>query len=88
MPPGEQMFKFHGYSGPCPKEPRADVAYKPHDTAETTSNDTLADMGAAELLHVLEAPIQGRPTITVHNYENARRIVKAALLTVFEKSGK
>lgn len=19
MPPGEQMFKFHGYSGPCPK---------------------------------------------------------------------
>ncbi len=18
MPPGEQMFKFHGYSGPCP----------------------------------------------------------------------
>jgi hypothetical protein len=21
MPPGETMFKFHGYSGPCPKEP-------------------------------------------------------------------
>lgn len=21
MPPGEQMFKFHGYSGPCPKPP-------------------------------------------------------------------
>ena len=21
MPPGEEMFKFHGYSGPCPKEP-------------------------------------------------------------------
>ena len=21
MPEGEQMFKFHGYSGPCPKEP-------------------------------------------------------------------
>lgn len=19
MPPGEEMFKFHGYSGPCPK---------------------------------------------------------------------
>lgn len=23
MPPGEGMFKFHGYSGPCPKPPKA-----------------------------------------------------------------
>jgi hypothetical protein len=22
MPEGEEMFKFHGYSGPCPKENR------------------------------------------------------------------
>lgn len=33
MPPGEQMFKFHGYSGPCPKPPLAkqpgDVPTKP-----------------------------------------------------------
>lgn len=21
MPSGEEMFKFHGYSGPCPKPP-------------------------------------------------------------------
>ena len=21
MPPGEEMFKFHGYSGDCPKPP-------------------------------------------------------------------
>ena len=21
MPAGEEMFKFHGYSGPCPKPP-------------------------------------------------------------------
>ena len=21
MPPGEEMFKFHGYTGPCPKPP-------------------------------------------------------------------
>ena len=21
MPSGEEMFKFHGYSGPCPKKP-------------------------------------------------------------------
>jgi hypothetical protein len=24
MPPGEEMFKYHGYSGPCP--PKADDA--------------------------------------------------------------
>lgn len=23
MPPGEEMFNFHGYSGPCPKPPLA-----------------------------------------------------------------
>lgn len=22
MPPGEEMFKYHGYSGPCPKPPK------------------------------------------------------------------
>ena len=21
MPPGEEVFKYHGYSGPCPKPP-------------------------------------------------------------------
>jgi hypothetical protein len=24
MPPGEEMFKYHGYSGPCPKPPLED----------------------------------------------------------------
>jgi hypothetical protein len=26
MPPGEEIFKFHGYSGPCPKPPPLTVA--------------------------------------------------------------
>ncbi|WP_291854769.1 hypothetical protein [Bradyrhizobium sp.] len=26
MPAGEEMFKFHGYSGPCPKPPKARAA--------------------------------------------------------------
>jgi hypothetical protein len=26
MPPGEEMFKYHGYSGPCPKSPLESVA--------------------------------------------------------------
>ncbi|WP_374312472.1 DUF2829 domain-containing protein [Dongia sp.] len=28
MPPGEEVFKFHGYSGPCPKPPLAGSAEK------------------------------------------------------------
>lgn len=24
MPAGEEMFNYHGYSGPCPKPPRTD----------------------------------------------------------------
>jgi hypothetical protein len=37
MPPGEQMFKFHGYSGPCPKPPLPQVAAiaKMRDAAPT-----------------------------------------------------
>jgi hypothetical protein len=31
MPAGEEMFKFHGYSGPCPKPPLA----RPHAEAHT-----------------------------------------------------
>jgi hypothetical protein len=26
MPPGEEMFKYHGLSGPCPKPPKAKEA--------------------------------------------------------------
>lgn len=26
MPPGEEMFNFHGYSGPCPKPPLPKLA--------------------------------------------------------------
>lgn len=29
MPPGEEMFKFHGHSGPCPKPPLPKPAEKP-----------------------------------------------------------
>ena len=26
MPPGEEMFRYHGYSGPCPRPRLPDVA--------------------------------------------------------------
>lgn len=29
MPPGEEMFKFHGYSGPCPKPPLPQAPAEP-----------------------------------------------------------
>jgi RNA polymerase subunit RPABC4/transcription elongation factor Spt4 len=29
MPPGEEMFKFHGYSGPCPKPPLSERPPEP-----------------------------------------------------------
>lgn len=50
MPPGEEMFKFHGYSGDCPKPPLP----KPEkiDIREllrhSPSGYTLEDAGAAK----------------------------------------
>ncbi|AMX93760.1 MULTISPECIES: NADAR family protein [Mesorhizobium] len=34
MPAGEQMFKFHGYSGPCPKPPLPTIECHGLDTQE------------------------------------------------------
>lgn len=36
MPEGEEMFKFHGYSGPCPKPPLPKPA---KETPRVTDND-------------------------------------------------
>lgn len=33
MPPGEEMFKFHGYSGPCPKPTPKEPAPSPVEPA-------------------------------------------------------
>ena len=62
-------------------------AWERASNPETMDNDTRADMAAAEVLQTLEAPIAGQPSMTIHNYENARRIVKAALLAVFDAGG-
>lgn len=34
MPAGEEMFQFHGYSGPCPKPPLPKAAKQLEDMAE------------------------------------------------------
>ena len=41
MPPGETMFKYHGYSGPCPKPPLPQEELPPQDNR--TALEALTD---------------------------------------------
>lgn len=41
MPAGEEMFKFHGFSGDCPKPPRRGLA--PHQQRVVEERDQLAE---------------------------------------------
>lgn len=58
MPPGEEMFKFHGFSGPCPKEKSEAVQSAERFIAaiETWAKAT------AELVPQLKAQPQGKLT--------------------------
>jgi hypothetical protein len=47
-------------------------------------NYTRTREAADALLEALAAPINGRATVTVHDYIAARRLISAALLAVFE----
>jgi hypothetical protein len=48
MPPGEEMFKFHGYSAPCPKPPKATnsgrTIYDALNEAEHLLKDTFVSL--------------------------------------------
>jgi hypothetical protein len=45
MPPGEEMFKYHGYSGPCPKPSLAKGAIPPEPpTDRRPHRDRIADI--------------------------------------------
>jgi hypothetical protein len=51
MPPGEEMFKFHGYSGPCPKPPLPSPAalhVSEEPQADPYDADFLVHRGRAE----------------------------------------
>ena len=39
MPDGEEMFKYHGYSGPCPKPPKPS---EPKDNVTIHKSDIVA----------------------------------------------
>ena len=41
LPPGETMFNFHGYSGPCPKPPIAPKLEQQEQAGFTVSRDFL-----------------------------------------------
>lgn len=65
MPPGEEMFYYHGYSGPCPKPPKAknEIVLKPDNTFRSFIEQLGKDHGpltTRDLLLVSAAYIAGR----------------------------
>jgi hypothetical protein len=64
MLPGEEVFKFHGYSGPCPKPP----LLKPHQQRVVAEKDDLCKkakalsdfIGLDETFDTLDPMEQGR----------------------------
>lgn len=54
MPEGEQMFKYHGYSGPCPKPPlkkgQLDPAGIPKEPLSVLERETLKLLGTVQML--------------------------------------
>ena len=52
MPVGEEMFKFHGYSGSCPKPPLPRKPVMDYESLLTSHADLLAALkGAVETIH-------------------------------------
>ncbi len=57
MPEGETMFKFHGYSGPCPKPPLKRVELDP--AGEPKTELTVLERKAIEVLNTIKAAADG-----------------------------
>lgn len=49
MPPGEQMFKYHGYSGPCPAPPLATATPAEPEPAKPLTSQWAAGRPLAEI---------------------------------------
>jgi hypothetical protein len=61
MPPGEEMFKYHGYSGPCPvDEVAALVARQAEDDGLWFVAQTAAEAYLQQELRRLHAAIEGK----------------------------
>lgn len=61
MPEGEEVFKYHGYSGPCPKPPLAGRMVDSASDQRTVNNvmrhqyKVLDEQGKADMLAVKDA---------------------------------
>lgn len=54
MPEGETMFRYHGYSGPCPKPPlkkgQIDPAGNPKEPLSVLEREALKLLGTVQML--------------------------------------
>ena len=57
MPEGETMFKYHGYSGPCPKPPLKKVELDP--AGEPKLELTVLEREAIRTLNIIKAATDG-----------------------------
>lgn len=57
MPQSEKMFKFHGYSGPCPKPPLKKVQLDPAGIPKLEL--TVLEREAVNLLNTIKAAVDG-----------------------------
>lgn len=60
MPPGEEMFMYHGYSGPCPSPPKqAEQETKPVSEEATVVTTTAQDWEGPKTLDEASCYHQG-----------------------------
>lgn len=52
MPPGEEMFRFHGYSGPCPKPSTSPERCETHRWTTVRAGGDPAEATSAERVTV------------------------------------
>ena len=77
MPEGEQMFKFHGYSGPCPKPPL------PREKITDAAVDQIAD-AINRARYVGGLPERALADEDHSAQEYARRLARAAMAAMRE----
>ena len=72
MPQGEEMFKFHGYSGPCPAPP---LPRKPSEVEQLRAELAAARAEVERLRTALETI--SAETISLRSYSIAQRALAA-----------
>lgn len=84
MPTGEEMFKFHGYSGPCPKPPlpKPDPAVTPSLSPQDRADGRRLEQAQA-IVDAIEKEAFSEWPDGWHR-EDAERIIASALLAADE----